>query len=746
MREILLNLAIAGTVIVFTACGGGNPKSANIETTIKGIAVDELILNGKVEVKKPDSTLLIEGRTSAVDGSYTLELGAYRGPVVLTVTCDSDSRLLIEGTEKTCPTSMELNSVANVKGTEVTVHISPLTEIIYQRAVHLGTSGKVTEDSISKASNQVSVMFGVDPIANNPTVDTYAKIIKAFHAVAEADISRDLFAIINDFVDDMSDNVVDNSSALIDALGDENIVNNLTESSESSYIIPDNPASADGATQVKNMIRDLRTQATTMETYIKNEADDIGVALENTALHLQSTTELIVGIVELVKDARDDGNSTLEGYIWIDFRNTSGTVPIVVTQSNTNPNKWSYRVCSGSAYKGTVVLPELPNDIENTFNSLNATFVGALPYFSIDSSVVQNVALDFTFTKTGNGADLSVSNASMENNGTTISVSSLNASIGYSSDGTFNYVKLHDVVLNGTTGGYSAIGTLTVPEYVINSSLPTTGLEEVKSWNVGVTLTCTGLSDASAEIQVGDIRYTHDNSYGTNGRAYFYFYDIYRDWEESDIEEAIITDGSCSDGSSPQVTIDIWNYMQEKFGNSGFVPSKLSFVGSIKNTQTSGEINGTVNIELLNATTINLVNYDNIQNITPGEIALKVDISGRLNMPSRPETLVNLSYETKVDDDEHRHSIAGSYSHNTTILTLAGSIDKSGKNANIVLTDGAGVEASFILSDDSFVNGNAANSTGSLVTKDGQVVATIEERGDDLLVIKYLDGSFESIF
>ena len=104
---------------------------------ISGVAVDDLILNGAVEAKDPSGNLLDSGRTSDTDGRYTINVN-YTGVVLLNVTCDENSTMYNPDTkiETTCGSDVSLNSLGAVTaGNDLEINISPLTEIVYQRAI-----------------------------------------------------------------------------------------------------------------------------------------------------------------------------------------------------------------------------------------------------------------------------------------------------------------------------------------------------------------------------------------------------------------------------------------------------------------------------------------------------------------------------------------------------------------------------------------------------------------------------------
>ena len=744
MRKKLGLLGLVASAFIVVGCGGGAPQKDE-KVTINGTAVDELILNGKVEATKPDSSLLVEGRTSQTDGTYTLEIANYTGPVIINVTCDANSSLLIGTTKESCPSGLKMHSVANVDGKSVTVNVSPLTDITYKLAQN---GGAITEKSIETASNQVAAMFGVDPIKGDPTKGAYADTIKAFHDAAAADENLDLFGVIDHFVQDANDSVIDNSDALIRALHDNNVSNQLQSG---DFTIPTNPASLSETKKVEKFIQEIRTQGTTIENYTDNEADAIGTALESVTLDMETAADYVVGIAGLVMDARDENKDTLRDTFEVFLDGERFMAEANVTKINATT--WRYSTAGRS---GTITLPEVTDGMEYTFTNLNASFSGTLPYVKnpFDDATritdTQTVSLDIALVKSGDAVTVTLTNCTLENATGRISIESLTGEVNYSKspvddEPVFNYVKLHEAKLNASAGKYNATGTLTIPEYTVNSSLsPRGGIGEVPVTHFNINISCPTENPEVSQLSVSinGTQYTPDWHNVWNHEAYYSFNDIPGNVTPKTIMAGLQSNASCSNGDTPtEAASGIYYSTSEELGNSGIIPKKLTFDGSLKNTETSGEINGRINIELLNGTNADLTNDEKIlQNIM-----LKVTINGKLLMPNRPETLINVDYETKSDNTK-RHSVAASYTHGSTLLSLEGSIDKARENGKFTFTNGSGIQADFIYANDALVDGNIAAETGSLVTYNGSVVATIEERGTGGMIIKYLDGSVETLF
>ena len=751
MKKRLWALSTIGSALLMTACGGGGDKTKPVENrdvTIKGVAVDELILNGKVKITKPDGISLVEGRTSAIDGTYALSIGKYKGPVVVNVSCDAETKLLVGMTQQNCPAGLKLSSVANAEANDVTVNISPVTHITYRKALQAG----ITKENIEISSNQVALMFGVDPIKNNPTIGTYAKIVEAFHAAERADSSKSLLDVIDAFSEDISDGVVDNSQALIDALSEYDVT---TPIQNGTYVIPSNPTSL----EVKKFVQDLRTQGTTIQSYVKNEAKNMGQSLDKMTIDIQTANDYVVGITNLIVKANDESKTALRGDIDVHLDTVNITVPVDVTKIGTNT--WSYRteLSSKLIYTGTVSVPHITDGLEFSFENLDANFQGELPYYKKTQTepTTQTVSLAMSFKKSNNIVNVTMNNVKIENGKDKIVIDTLKGEVSYrqSSNTTknnlvFDYVKLSEMRLSAISGDYTVSGALTIPEYIKNNLLAERGgIQDISNVSGSMTFGCpygTSLIQKNASLNL------------PNGRAYPFnitYSDsvtidvaIEGDYGNEEIRNAITASGKCSNG----VKATIYNYVyvdkSNKIGNSGYIPKVLRFEGKVKNNKTSGELSGKVNVDLTGIAGLDvedIINKDKINMNALENASFKVSINGELIMPKRPKTLVNMGYEMKASNSK-RHNIVASYAHDSTLLSLDASVDDKIENGHLVFTNGSGIKVSFLLHDGVLIDGNSHNASGSIMTKNGKVVATIEKRKGNVFIIKYLDGSFETIF
>jgi hypothetical protein len=227
----------------------------------------------------------------------------------------------------------------------------------------------------------------------------------------------------------------------------------------------------------KDTFQELRTQALTVVDYddsgtagyLDEEALDIGTALESCSIDAGTSAEYIAYITEQSMTAMDSMShnySEVDGDLSLDITCTVATNICTYDLSN-----------NGLAYSGTVTLPDLEDFDPDNFTTLNAAFNGTVPY-DADSDAASNLQtfdLDLTLTKTADGADIDLTNISLEQGTASAGISNLSISTGYSvsdADGLeISYIKLNSVTLNGTCSDYTAIGTLTLSDYVENESL-----------------------------------------------------------------------------------------------------------------------------------------------------------------------------------------------------------------------------------------------------------------------------------
>jgi len=185
-----------GLLLLLAACGGGGGGSST--NTVSGIASAGIISGGTVKVFQPYSSLtgadkkeLGTPATTLANGSYSVNIGSYSGPVIVEVTGGTYTD---EATNAPVPGGIPANAplraaLSSVSGT-VTAAVTPLTELAVKQAKaldkHLGAA------SIATANAQVSDLFKVD-IINTAPLDASGSISAG--TPAQQDYTLELAAI-----------------------------------------------------------------------------------------------------------------------------------------------------------------------------------------------------------------------------------------------------------------------------------------------------------------------------------------------------------------------------------------------------------------------------------------------------------------------------------------------------------------------------------------------------------------------
>lgn len=203
-------LAGAIALALLTGCGGGGGGSkggsggsdggGSEPVTVSGAAAKGIIKNGVVKIYGVNGsgargTVLAEGRTSSTDGTYSLSVSGYSGPVIVEITaleaadegypslmvCDipgtaschddvDDANDIGFGEDYRLGSGFALKAVVPgvSSGQSVTTNVTALTDL----AASLAESNGVTADSVHLANTQVANLFSLSgDITRLPVVD-----------------------------------------------------------------------------------------------------------------------------------------------------------------------------------------------------------------------------------------------------------------------------------------------------------------------------------------------------------------------------------------------------------------------------------------------------------------------------------------------------------------------------------------------------------------------------------------------
>lgn len=687
MNKIIISITTLFLLSMLSSCGSSSSSrtTAPVTSLIKGVAVDDLILNGIITGNSIKQQKLNSTRTSAKDGTYELTIDDYIGVVIVEASCDKSSQLKsIKNIITLCPLDTRLRTIAKTSGrfTPVVANISALTEAIYQRAVILSGGITVTISAYEQARAEIGEMFGVDPINDDPQEGNYQEIIEAFNSVAEA-TDQSVQDVVNAFAIDASDGSLSHaiSQEIAQAIIDSNISNNIADSN-GTYTpnSGETVASTSSEDLSKEMFTALRTETLTLLNYnspTKNgvldfQSEDLADSIKYFTLHIETASYYQQEILEVIFDAIRASKTKSEDIIG------DGAGFLIIVEKETD-NSWSYIFKTNDIYKGTIEVPSLnPDDymINSNFSSLYFKFNGVIPeykykdiskYSDINSISYQTFLGNVKVSSVGkNKITTIMENTKLINSDGTESIEIIKMQSTSDHLAKFTYRKLDFVIFESRVKDFYLKGNIEVPTYVYNNKV---------SQNGGYI--------AQRFIFNGEVLDTRNNT-----KVEVYPLDI--TWKDA------------STVTQAQYDFDKKDPLKEVYD-------------SVENTVSSN-------------------NYSRLYDLS---------LNGNIITENQSSTDINIAYENFADHHE-RTSVA--YSHNNTILNVKTEFDSSDKKNGIIsLSIPTGITAGFKFENGKIIEGDLESFVGSFVTKDSVPIATIEYR-EGAIIVKYIDdGSFETI-
>jgi len=621
-----------------------------------------------------------------------------------------------------------------------------LTQVVYERAKKLAeVDSKFDPEDVEKARTEVGLMFGLDPIADDPTDGTYVEVVQSINQFAHEHNSS-VMEVTNALAEELSDGEADGDvdetvKMLAQLMEDENITNPLTETN-GTFTPPSNPASLSDVEAAKALADELRAQAMSVVDYknsgtpgfLDNEAQAMDSALNNVTMNIGYMGDVINVIAEGIGYAHEQNRTNLQGY-------PMGAERKFIIDK-TAPDTWRYEIVEGSkSWEGTVSFPDIllgdtAEDELYTAGTLTMTVNGTVP---LDYSAVTDVTDSQSFegtvtvTKKTTGADISLA-GKVASNGTSIELKEAKAELAYetATDANgqtytkFNYFKLNNILLQGKVGTYTIDGSLVVNTYTQNLKLASKGgMYEVEKGFYHGMISCPYSAVLDANITLTYNGVTYEPSWSNNSYEYMFGFDeIPVNLDYNEVINDMDFEATCANSTDmPELVIyDSWGYSETNIANSGWLPSDLSFEGAI--SRTGALLKGTINAKWLNADHMDLEAND----ATP---IVDVKFDGTLEMPERPKMLATLQFENSAGNE-----LFASYSYDTTVINLSALLDAQMQPLEASITTHNGLDLEIVVNDDDSVEGS--------LTKDGKLVGTVEER-NGAPVIKYIDGTFESL-
>jgi len=271
---------------------------------------------------------------------------------------------------------------------------------------------------------------------------------------------------------------------------------------------------------------------------------------------------------------------------------------------------------------------------------------------------------------------------------------------------------------------------------VLHGTVPADSYRETETFDLNITMEKT---DFGADMQLKNISLANDNTQlAISDLRVSAFYENKLDEEGAYYQfHSIGFNGRCYNYEAMGL-FKITDYVQNETllngENENWLPSAYSFEGSIKNTAQHSEISGLISAVLKNASTVT----------KEGEKEYDVKVNGLMDVPERPKINVALTYNNAVDTEETYHHFTVDYNYGTMSINVQGVMDKEEENGNVTITSGDGVKFYIVIVGGDVVEGDPDTGTGSIVTYNGKLIGTLEYRSS-IVVVKYIDGSFESL-
>ncbi len=765
MKKISL---IASVVIVgglLTGCGTSNSSNSNTQPKIEvnGIAVDDIIANGIIELHKGsiNGPLLATVRTDE-NGSYTADINE-TGIIVSKVYCDINSSFIEDnGTKINCNITKNspLLSANIINGNQNTLNISPISDFM----VKIAGDGNLTEDSLKEAKIKTAYIFGIDPVNTNPLENnSYKTIINALHKVAK-DNNKTVLDILNNIETDVNDgDLGDNNytkalaQALRGKLKTPFVDNNGTVNLSASDInIPYDKIAA-----AKSIFQSLRDQIDSISNENKTGTIDKEIKRANDELQNITFNNIDIG-VQLIPTLVDKilKNET-NGIITVDNPKNEETFNYSYTKNNKTYH-YSIKDSNNNEWNGTITftgdMP--PSDINESTSSFNTTLklniIGNLPQdFNSSNSQEINTEISLSLNKSQKLFNLNIDKIELKNTDTDVYVKNINVEMkvtGFSKNDQPEYIKLKSAEIYGKAKDFEINETLTIGDYVQNADLHDKFGDQISGYEYEIydgRIICEDKNGNQADYNASEVEFKLlDDNNNTIIDKNISLYDGYISNFEfqtkydldnigqkdayDNIKNAFVLDqNACQTNYTPQIEWLNFHNEDDIVTNSGWLPNNITFTGTIKDINTSVELDGTIS-----ATATNLSTVKDGEVVT-GTIHASVD----LKRPDYKTITVNADYTSKTNEDD----ITLSYLNDNNIwITIDGKYYYKPNSktklisgvVNITSTDG--LKTTLQINSDGDVENNAT------VYYDNTAIGTVQP-DDDVNIIKYSDGTFESL-
>ncbi|AZV45728.1 hypothetical protein C3L23_00070 [Nautilia sp. PV-1] len=517
---------------------------------------------------------------------------------------------------------------------------------------------------------------------------------------------------------------------------------------------------ADAVLLAKNIFSSLRTQINSVSNADENGTLDMeankfneqlqDITFDNIETAGNTLASLISGIVD----------SNLSGTVELDNPDLNRTFTLSTDDNLT----YSYSIkddLNGTVkeYNGTIVLnQQIPEDLNSSFD-ITMNVVGQLPA-SDEEEVAQdiNTSIELKYDADTYTFDLLVSKMNVTDENKSIEASNIEIEAAGTDQNLseLKYVKLNSFTIDGKAGDFEADGTVNV-QYVQNPLVKAESNDQAFKYYYNINGYFVCMDDNGNEefnmtlpnelnISIDGTTYqlpVNPSDAQQQGAPWYNVFATVESSNEIDIDDwyyslegAVESQVVCNDANYTAHIYDnygqqtIWVDEDDDFLNDGWVPNNITFTGTVRDVNTSTTLQGTISASSNDIGSVDLENTEGLNT----EISLAV----KLIREGFADTNVNSTFTSSVDGST---TLDLSYNVDGTdfgTVTLSGKWDDNG-NGTVTVTSTSGLKVTIPVK-----NGDIDYTNSIPVYVTDKVVGYIEQR-DGIPVIKYNDGTFESI-
>lgn len=307
-------LAILGLSALLAACGGGGGSSGPASSTVSvAPSLGKFSAGAVVTIKSPAGSTLGTGTTGS-NGTASVNIGTYSGPLVIEVKGASGVTYYDEGSKTTLPFGSTDTLSAIAPAVQATIGVTPFTHAAVA-AIKAANSGSIpstiSTTTIAVANSKIQAAFGITDVLQAPTLvdgstgttldlanvgDQYALKLAALAKLAAT--GQTALTVANTLAQDLTDDKLDGNQG-------------TTPLATPAY----NPATVttDWTTQTQSAATDLGT--TNTQTLVSSNPAVLGTVTTDVSTVTPPPAGTSTTDVQLAKDMFGELRTTMYAYL-----------------------------------------------------------------------------------------------------------------------------------------------------------------------------------------------------------------------------------------------------------------------------------------------------------------------------------------------------------------------------------------------------------------------------------------------